>query len=181
MSRRDLIRMTEAEIEEFLGGRHTMNIATFGPDGNIHLVAMWYGFLDGQPAFETFAKSQKVKNLRRNPEITVLVEDGETYDELRGVEMVGRAEIFDDPEHRSMAVAGAGRGAVLGRRRLALRGGSRRDGRGVVARSGCAVADRARQGGLVGPPQARGRLLTGAGRSRTTSPTTDQAGRRQGR
>lgn len=96
--RRDLIRMTDAEIDDFLGGRRTMNIATIGPDGNIHLVAMWYGFINGHPAFETFAKSQKVLNLRRDPRITALVEDGETYEELRGVEIVGRATIHDDPE-----------------------------------------------------------------------------------
>jgi general stress protein 26 len=49
-------------------------------------------------AFETKAKSQKVLNLRRNPTITCLVEDGESYDELRGVELVGRAEIVEDPD-----------------------------------------------------------------------------------
>ncbi|MCC5950708.1 MAG: TIGR03618 family F420-dependent PPOX class oxidoreductase [Acidimicrobiia bacterium] len=95
-SRRDKIRMTEAEVDEFLSGRHTMNIATFGPDGTIHLVAMWYGFLDGAPVFETYARSQKVKNLRRNPNITALVETGEDYDELRGVELVGKGEIIED-------------------------------------------------------------------------------------
>jgi PPOX class probable F420-dependent enzyme len=96
--RRDLIKMTDDEIETFLQGRHTMNIATFGPDGNIHLVAMWYGFHGANPAFETFAKSQKVVNLRRDPRITVLVEDGEEYDKLRGVEIVGTAVVHDDPE-----------------------------------------------------------------------------------
>lgn len=102
--RRDIIRMTPDEVDEFLAGRHTMNIATLGPDGTIHLVAMWYGFLEGAPAFETYAKSQKVLNLRRNPTITALVEDGDDYDELRGVELVGTAEIIDDPE-RLMAAA----------------------------------------------------------------------------
>lgn len=96
--RRDLIKMTDDEIEAFLQGRHTMNIATFGPDGNIHLVAMWYGFHGANTAFETFAKSQKVVNLRRDPRITVLVEDGEEYDKLRGVEIVGHAIVHDDPE-----------------------------------------------------------------------------------
>ena len=96
--RRDLIRMTPEEIEAFLAGRRTMNIATFGPGGTIHLVAMWYGFVNGHPAFETYAKSQKVRNLERNPAITVLVEDGETYEELRGVELVGRAVIHRDPD-----------------------------------------------------------------------------------
>ena len=95
--RRDLIRMTDEEVDDFLQGRHTMNIATFGPDGKIHLVAMWYGFTaDGNPAFETFAKSQKVLNAERDDRITVLVEDGEEYAELRGVEIVGRAVIHRD-------------------------------------------------------------------------------------
>lgn len=96
--RRDLIRMTDEERAGFLHGRRTMNIATMAPDGSIHLVAMWYGFLGANPAFETFAKSQKVLNLRRDPRITALVEDGQQYEELRGVEIVGRAVVHDDPE-----------------------------------------------------------------------------------
>jgi hypothetical protein len=59
---------------------------------------MWYGFLEGAPALETKAKSQKVANLRRNPRITCLIEEGKSYDQLVGVEMVGTAEIVDDPE-----------------------------------------------------------------------------------
>ena len=57
---------------------------------------MWYGFLDGKPAFWTFAKSQKILNLRRDPKITALVEDGDTYDQLRGVELVGTGRIIED-------------------------------------------------------------------------------------
>ena len=97
-SRRDQIRMTDAEIDEFLAGRHTMNIATHSPDGTIHRVAMWYGFLEGCPVFETYERSQKVRNLERDPSITALVEDGDDYDQLRGVEIVGRAEIVRDDE-----------------------------------------------------------------------------------
>jgi PPOX class probable F420-dependent enzyme len=95
--RRDLIRMTDDEIDEFLHGRWTMNAATFNHDGTIHLVAMWYGFYEGKPAFETFAKSQKVLNLTRDNRITVLVEDGDQYEKLRGVELVGTAQVVDDP------------------------------------------------------------------------------------
>lgn len=98
VKQRDVIKMTQEEVDEFLQGRHTMSIATVNHDGSIHLVAMWYGFLEGAIAIETKAKSQKVLNLRRNPQMTVLVEDGDSYDELRGVELVGRAEIIDDPE-----------------------------------------------------------------------------------
>ncbi len=88
--------MTPDEVDAFLAERHTMNIATFNHDGSIHLVAMWYGFVDGDVAFETFARSQKVQNLRRDPRMTVLVEAGDTYDQLRGVEMVGTAEVIED-------------------------------------------------------------------------------------
>lgn len=97
--RRDLIRMTDDEVKAFLDGRRVMNIATHNHDGTIHLVAMWYGFTaDGRPAFETFSKSQKVQNLRRDNRITALVEAGETYDQLQGVELVGTAEVTEDPE-----------------------------------------------------------------------------------
>jgi PPOX class probable F420-dependent enzyme len=95
---RDLIRMSPEEVEAFLHERQTMAMATMGPDGRPHLVAMWYGFLDGAPAIETYRKSQKVLNLRRDPRITCLVENGDTYDTLRGVELVGTAEIVEDPD-----------------------------------------------------------------------------------
>jgi PPOX class probable F420-dependent enzyme len=75
-----------------------MAVATLGSDGRPHVVAMWYGFLDGVPAFETYRKSQKVVNLRRDPRMTCLIEDGNRYDELRGVELVATGTIVDDPE-----------------------------------------------------------------------------------
>jgi PPOX class probable F420-dependent enzyme len=97
--RRDLIRMSTQEVDTFLHGRRVMNVATHNHDGTIHLVAMWYGFTpDGRPAFETFTKSQKVQNVRRDSRITALVEDGDVYEELRGVELVGTAEVTEDPE-----------------------------------------------------------------------------------
>jgi PPOX class probable F420-dependent enzyme len=95
--------MTDEEVDEFLDGRHTMNVATIGPAGRIHLVAMWYGFLEGAPAFWTYGKSQKILNLRRDPRITALVEDGEQYEELRGVELVGAGTIVEDRD-RIMAL-----------------------------------------------------------------------------
>jgi PPOX class probable F420-dependent enzyme len=98
VKQRDVIRMTPEEIDEFLQGRRTMNCATINHDGSIHLIAMWYGFLEGSPALETKTKSQKVQNLRRDSQITCLLEDGNSYEELRGVELVGHAEIVDDPE-----------------------------------------------------------------------------------
>ena len=49
---------------------------------------MWYAIIDGAPCFWTFAKSQKVVNLRRDPRITCMVEAGDEYSDLRGVELV---------------------------------------------------------------------------------------------
>jgi PPOX class probable F420-dependent enzyme len=98
MSRRDQIRMSDAEVAEFLDGRHTMNVATHSPDGTIHLVAMWYGSLDGKPAFWTYRSSQKILNLKRDPRITCLVETGEDYAELKGVELVGTGAVVEDQE-----------------------------------------------------------------------------------
>ena len=96
-SRRELIRMTPEEADAYLRRRHTMNVASIGLGGQPHLVAMWYGFFsDGSPGFWTFGKSQKIVNLRRDPRITCLVETGDQYEELRGVELVGRAELLDD-------------------------------------------------------------------------------------
>jgi general stress protein 26 len=96
VNQRDLIKMTPDEIDEFIRGWHTMNCATMKSDGTIHLVAMWYAFLEGAPALETKAKSQKVLNLRRDPRITCLIEEGDRYEELRGVELVGTGEIVED-------------------------------------------------------------------------------------
>jgi PPOX class probable F420-dependent enzyme len=98
VNERSQIRMTDEEVDEFLHGRRTMSMATIGPGGRIQLVAMWYGFLDGDIAFETKTKSQKVANLRRDDRLTVMVEDGDRYEELRGVELSGRGEIIDDVE-----------------------------------------------------------------------------------
>lgn len=73
-----------------------MNVASFNHDGTIHLVAMWYAVLDGAPVFWTYGRSQKIKNLQRDPRITLLVESGDEYAELRGVELVGQAEVIED-------------------------------------------------------------------------------------
>jgi PPOX class probable F420-dependent enzyme len=98
MSRRDQIKMTPEEIDAFLIEQKTMSVATIMPSGRPHVVAMWFTVFDGLPTFWTFAKSQKVVNLRRDPRITVMVEAGDIYAELRGVEIVGTAKIVEDPD-----------------------------------------------------------------------------------
>lgn len=98
-NRRAQIVMTDAEVAGFIERSRTATIATLGPNGTPHLVAMWYAVIDGALWFETKAKSQKIRNLRRDNRMTCLIEDGETYDELRGVALEGRGVLVeDDPD-----------------------------------------------------------------------------------
>ena len=94
-SQRERIRMTDGEVAEFLAVERTLQVASIGPDGVPHLVPMWFAVIDGRIAFWTFAKSQKALNLRRDPRVTCLAEAGESYRELRGVSITGRAELTD--------------------------------------------------------------------------------------
>lgn len=96
--RRDTITMADDEVQTYLGEQRILNLATIGPTGHPHLVAMWYVLRDGRPTLWTFAKSQKVVNIRRDARISALVESGDTYGQLRGVEMRGVARIVEDAE-----------------------------------------------------------------------------------
>jgi PPOX class probable F420-dependent enzyme len=97
MSRRDQIRMTDDEVRAFLESGRSLQVASINRDGTPHLVTMWYAIQGGKVAFWTYGKSQKVLNLRRDPRLTVLVESGDVYEELRGVSIAGRATVVDDP------------------------------------------------------------------------------------
>ena len=97
-NQRAQIRMTDEEIDAFLARQRTAVLTTLGPTGHPHAVAMWFALIDGEIWFETKAKAQKAVNLRRDARATVLVEDGLTYDALRGVAFEGRAEIVDDAD-----------------------------------------------------------------------------------
>lgn len=88
--------MSDGEVLAYLADQKILNVATLGPTGHPHLVAMWYALIDGKVQFWTFAKSQKIVNLRRDSKMTGLVESGETYNELKGVELVGTGRIIDD-------------------------------------------------------------------------------------
>ncbi|MFZ2511162.1 MAG: PPOX class F420-dependent oxidoreductase [Gordonia sp. (in: high G+C Gram-positive bacteria)] len=114
-NQRSQIVMSDEEIVAFIHRSRTATLATVGATGQPHLVAMWFGVIDGAGAhragvsrtgvealpelwFETKAKSQKAVNLRRDPRVTVMIEDGLTYDTLRGVAIEGTAAIYDDAD-----------------------------------------------------------------------------------
>lgn len=93
---RDAVRMSDSELAEFLEANIKVQIATNGPDGQPHLTTLFYVMDGGKLAFWTYGRSQKIVNLRRDPRITCLVEDGEDYFELRGATIFGKARIIDD-------------------------------------------------------------------------------------
>ncbi len=96
-NQRSRITLDEAEQRSLLQTARTLQIASIGPDGRPHLVPMWFALdEDGLIVFTTYGSSQKVRNLERDPRITVLVETGDAYNELRGVAIDGTAEVVRD-------------------------------------------------------------------------------------
>ena len=85
MSRRDQIRMTDEEVLAFLDEQRTVVCATNGREGRPHVMPLWYVVRDGRLWSWTYAKSQKVRNLERDPRATLQVEAGVDYEVLRGV------------------------------------------------------------------------------------------------
>jgi PPOX class probable F420-dependent enzyme len=96
MKQRDVVVMSDDEVDGFLTQQRSATVATLGPQGQVHLVGMWYAWFEGHVWLETKAKSQKVVNLRRDPTMSFLVEAGHTYDQLRGVALEGRGVVVDD-------------------------------------------------------------------------------------
>jgi PPOX class probable F420-dependent enzyme len=104
MSRRDQIQMTEAEVRAFLDEQRTLVCATNGVGGWPHLMPLWFVVRDADLWAWTYARSQKVRNLERDPRATLQIETGETYDQLRGVMLQCTVEL-----HREVdAVAALG-------------------------------------------------------------------------
>jgi PPOX class probable F420-dependent enzyme len=97
VSRRGQIQMTDEERKRFLESAKTMIICSIGKDGVPHPMPMWFGVEpDGAVVMTTFTKSQKIKNLERDPRVSLLVESGLEYAELKGVVLYGSADLIRD-------------------------------------------------------------------------------------
>ncbi len=97
MNQRNSIKMTPEQALAYLASRHSCAFASNGQDGYPHVVAMWYTVKDGTIMMTSYARAQKIVNLRRDPRATVLVESGATYKELSGVMVRGRVELIEGP------------------------------------------------------------------------------------
>ena len=97
MSRRDQIRMTDEERRAYIANAQTIIITTIGKDGVPHPMPMWFGIEDDDSiVMSTFTKSQKIRNIERDPRVSLLVESGEVYNQLQGVVIYGSAELVRD-------------------------------------------------------------------------------------
>jgi PPOX class probable F420-dependent enzyme len=95
-SRRDQIKLTEDEQRELIDRERIVVVSSLGPRGWPHVMPLWYVPRDGEIWIWTYAKSQKVKNLERDPRATLLIETGIEYQELRGVQIEAEAELIRD-------------------------------------------------------------------------------------
>ena len=98
-NRRDLIRMTDEEMKLFIEEQKSLQVSCMGPDGWPHLTTLWFAVVDQRIVFETYTRSQKILNLQRNPNVTILLEDGIVYEKLRGVMIKGKAALESKPEN----------------------------------------------------------------------------------
>ena len=95
---RKAIRMTQAEASNWLEKGENCSLATIDGDGYPHIVAMAYAVDKGDIVMTSFAKAQKIVNLRRNPRAAIMVESGKAYHSLKGVMVRGRAEIIENTD-----------------------------------------------------------------------------------
>ena len=93
-SRRDQIKLTESERAELLDAERIVVVSSLGPRGWPHSMPMWFVVRAGEIWVWSFAKSQKVRNLGRDPRATLLVEAGHEYTELRGLQIEAEAELI---------------------------------------------------------------------------------------
>ena len=89
--------MSEGELDAFLAEQMVMQCATVGPRGLPHLVPLWFVSEGTSLRGWTYAKSQKTKNLEREPRATIGIEDGVQYQDLRGVMFECEVEVERNP------------------------------------------------------------------------------------
>ncbi len=99
MSRRASIGLSEAEVADFLDAKETIVIVSNGVGGSPHPMPMWFARdEEGFIRMTTYRKSQKIRNIERDPRVSLLAESGIDYAELKGVVIYGRAELIDDED-----------------------------------------------------------------------------------
>ena len=97
-SRRDQIKLTDEEQRELIDSERIVVVSSLGPRGWPHVMPLWYVLRADRVWLWTWRKSQKVKNLERDPRLTLQIEDGLRYEELRGVMLRCEARLHRDED-----------------------------------------------------------------------------------
>jgi PPOX class probable F420-dependent enzyme len=98
MSRRDQIKLTDDEQRGLVESERVVVVSSIGPRGWPHSMPLWYVPRDAEIWIYTYAKSQRIQNLERDPRATLLIETGHEYNELRGLQIEAEADIRRDYE-----------------------------------------------------------------------------------
>lgn len=93
------LALSKEELDELMHSSWNMRIATIGPGTRINLTPLWFGWAEGK--IFTYCRGQKVVNLRRNPECTILVDRNEKFPELQGAMFQGTARVLETPEEEA--------------------------------------------------------------------------------
>lgn len=93
------LALGKEELDELMNSSWNMRIATIGPGTRINLTPLWFGWAEGK--IFTYCRGQKVVNLRRNPECTILVDRNEKFPELQGAMFQGTARVLETPEEEA--------------------------------------------------------------------------------
>jgi general stress protein 26 len=93
--RRRQIQLTASEQAAFFNEHRKCALATLDAEGFPHLVAMNYGIEDGVFYMTSYARAQKVLNIRRNPKVGLMIEAGTSYGDLQGVMVRGVCDIIE--------------------------------------------------------------------------------------
>lgn len=97
--RRRSIAMSPEELDTFLAEARTCRLATVGSDAQPHVSPVWFLWHDGAIWISSVTRSQRWRDIERNPRVSLTVDAGESYEELRGVTIEGRAEVVGDVPH----------------------------------------------------------------------------------
>ena len=134
MPERPDIRLTPEEQAAFLRKNRKCALATLDQEGFPHLVAMNFAVRDGAYYMTSYGKAQKVLNIRRNPKVSLMVEAGSAYAELKGVMVRGDCQIIEEPERVAEVLAWLGEGRTTSRPVGAIRSAPKRVALKIIPR-----------------------------------------------
>lgn len=95
------VRMTDDEVKAFLDAKPSWIIlSTFGPNGYPHSVPIGYFRLGSDVYLGCRAATQKIKNIERNPKVSLVLESGSTRQDIKGIMIQGHATVYTDPDNK---------------------------------------------------------------------------------